>query len=74
MVTRKGLVKKTSLSAFSHIYRSGIIAIRLREGDELIEVKQSNGEEEIIIGTKKGKAIRFSEKETKTLPEGLPWE
>ena len=63
MVTRKGLVKKTSLSAFSHIYRSGIIAIRLREGDELIEVKQSNGEEEIIIGTKKGKAIRFSEKE-----------
>ena len=59
MATRRGIVKKTPLSAFSNIRAGGIIAINLREGDELIDVKQTNAENEIIQVSKNGMCIRF---------------
>ena len=68
MVTRKGIVKKTPLKEYSNIRRSGIIAIGLREDDELIEVKQTNADSEIFLVTRKGMCIRF--KETDVRPTG----
>ena len=59
--TKKGIVKKTPLSKYRHIYRVGIIAIALWEDDELVETKLSDGSGEIFIGTKFGQAIRFRE-------------
>lgn len=61
MVTKKGLVKKTPLAEYDNIRKNGIIAITLREGDELIEVKQTNSDSEIFLITKKGMCIRFRE-------------
>jgi len=63
MATKKGMVKKTPLSAYSRPQKGGIIALRLKNGDELIKVIVSSGEEEILLSTKKGKAILFSEKD-----------
>lgn len=60
-VTRKGRVKKTSLEAFKNPRAGGIIAINLEEGDSLVEVEQTTGEEEIILATRYGQAIRFNE-------------
>lgn len=60
MVTRKGYVKKTALEEYKHINRSGLIAIRLKEEDQLVTVLPVNGDEEIIMGTKDGMAIRIS--------------
>lgn len=60
MVTRMGYVKKTALEEYKHINRNGLIAIRLNEGDELVTVLPVNGDEEIIMGTKCGMAIRIS--------------
>ncbi|WP_170005858.1 DNA gyrase subunit A [Bacillus fonticola] len=59
--TRQGVSKRSSLSSFANIRTSGLIAISLREQDELISVKLTNGEREIIIGTKQGMLIRFPE-------------
>ena len=59
--TRKGLVKKTKLMAYSNPRRDGIIAITLRDDDELIEAKITDGTQDIILGTCEGKAIRFHE-------------
>ena len=61
MVTRKGLVKKTRLGQFEKMRRDGIIAISLEEGDELVEVLLTDGNREVILGTKMGMAVRFSE-------------
>jgi DNA gyrase subunit A len=61
MATRCGVVNKTELSAFKNPRRGGIIAINLDEGDELQTVKLTDGSMDIIIGTRHGKAIRFSE-------------
>lgn len=61
--TKKGRIKKTKLSAYSRPLVSGIWAIRLRQGDELIDTKLSDGSKEVILATKYGKAVRFSEKE-----------
>ncbi|MBE0523805.1 MAG: DNA gyrase subunit A [Methanosarcinales archaeon] len=61
MATRCGVVNKTELSAFKNPRRGGIIAINLDEGDELQTVKLTDGSKDIIIGTRHGKAIRFSE-------------
>jgi DNA gyrase subunit A len=66
-ITEKGLVKKTELSEFSNIRKNGIIAINLRDDDELIGVRMTNGHREIIIVTKKGMAIRFSEKDVRSM-------
>ena len=61
MVTRSGIVKKTSLDEFSNIRKNGLVAINLREGDELIEVKATDADSEIFLVTKQGMCIRFKE-------------
>ena len=68
MVTRKGMVKKTRITDFANIRKNGIIAVSLREGDDLIEVKQTNAQNDIFLVTKKGMCIRF--KETDVRPTG----
>ncbi len=65
MVTRKGVIKKTTNADFQNIRKTGIIAINLREDDELIEVKQTQEGDDIIIVTKNGIAIRFQEEEVR---------
>ncbi len=65
MCTREGTIKKSVLSAFQNIRSTGIIAIGLTEGDELISVKLTNGEQEVLIATRHGKSNRFSEKEVR---------
>lgn len=63
MATKKGLVKKTSLMEYSNPRRGGIAAIKLREGDELVKVLLTPGVLNIIMGTKKGMAVKFNEKD-----------
>lgn len=63
MVTRKGMVKKTPVNEYSNLQRGGIKAINLREKDELIKVLISSGEDDVILSTREGMAIRFSEKD-----------
>ena len=67
MATRRGIVKKTPLSAFSNIRAGGIIAINLREGDELIDVKQTNSENDIFLVSKNGMCIRFKETDAREM-------
>jgi DNA gyrase subunit A len=62
MVTKKGTVKKTSLEAYSRPRTNGINAITVREGDELLQACLTDGNSEVLIAKKSGKAIRFSEK------------
>ncbi len=59
--TKKGIIKKTALNAYSRPRANGIIAINIREGDELLQASLTNGENEILIGLRSGKAIRFKE-------------
>ncbi|MDD5709985.1 MAG: DNA gyrase subunit A [Candidatus Marinimicrobia bacterium] len=61
MATKKGTIKKTRLDAYSRPRRTGIIAVNLVDGDDLIGVDITNGKQDIILGTRKGKAIRFNE-------------
>lgn len=61
MVTKGGIVKKTSLDEFSNIRKNGLVAINLREEDELIEVKTTDASSEIFLVTKQGMCIRFKE-------------
>ena len=61
MVTKNGIVKKTSLQEYSNVRKSGLIAINLREDDELIEVKTTDKNTEIFLVTKQGMCIRFKE-------------
>lgn len=61
MFTKKGFVKKTSIEEFKNIRQKGIIAIDLEEGDELISVRKTTGNDQLIIATKMGMALRFSE-------------
>jgi len=61
MCTKNGIIKKTSLEAYSRPRTNGIHAIVIREGDELLEARLTNGSNEIIIATKQGRAIRFNE-------------
>ena len=70
MATRCGVVNKTDLSAFKNPRRGGIIAIKLDEGDELQTVKLTDGSMDIIIGTRHGKAIRFSETDVRATGRG----
>lgn len=60
MATRKGIIKKTNFSEYQNIRKSGLAAITLRDGDELIEVKQIGKEDDIFLITKEGQCIRFS--------------
>jgi DNA gyrase subunit A len=62
LCTKKGIIKKTSLSAYSRPRANGIFAITVREGDELLEANMTNGSSEIVLAKRSGKAIRFNEK------------
>jgi DNA gyrase subunit A len=65
--TKQGIVKKTPLNDYANIRKVGLIAIHLREDDELIGVKLTDGNREIIMGTKNGFSIRFPEKEVRPM-------
>ena len=63
--TRKGLVKKTELMAYANPRHDGIIALSLEEDDEVIGVRLTDGSQDLLLSTKKGQAIRFSEQEVR---------
>ena len=65
--TQRGKVKKTNLIAFGKPRRGGIIAMTINEGDSLIEVKLTDGTQEIIVSTSNGKAVRFREKDVRNM-------
>lgn len=67
MCTKKGVIKKTKLEAYSRPRTNGINAININDGDELLEAKLTNGENEIILGKKSGYAIRFNESTVRTV-------
>ena len=65
MVTEKGLIKRTPFKEYKNIRKSGIIAIKLNEGDKLIDVHLTKDEEDVLLVTKKGLAIRFNEEQVR---------
>ena len=67
MATKQGVVKKTVLEQYSRPRQSGINAISIREGDELLEAKLTTGSSQVILGLKSGKAIRFEESKTRPM-------
>jgi len=67
MATRRGVIKKTDLIAYSSPRSGGIIALTLDEGDELIDVHQTNGDQDIFLGARKGHAIRFNEQDVRAM-------
>jgi DNA gyrase subunit A len=67
MATKKGMIKKTPIEAYDTSRKDGIIAMTIKEGDELIGVEKSNGNDEIIIVSRNAKAIRFSEKDCRPM-------
>ncbi|HRP92895.1 MAG TPA: DNA gyrase subunit A [Ignavibacteriaceae bacterium] len=67
MATEKGTIKKTVLSAYGNVRKGGINAINLAAGDKLIEVKMTDGKNDIVIGTNNGFAIRFNEKDVRDM-------
>jgi len=67
MATKQGVVKKTVLEQYSRPRQSGINAITVREGDELLEAKLTTGSSQVILGLKSGKAIRFEESKTRPM-------
>ena len=66
-VTKKGLIKRTALSEFENIRKSGKIAILLKEDDELINVKTACGKNEIVVGASNGRMVRFDENEVRIM-------
>ncbi len=67
MITKLGVIKKTKLDAYSNIRRNGINAINIVDGDALVEVRLTNGHQEIVIGTHNGLAIRFNESQVREM-------
>ena len=67
MATRKGIVKKVQLSEFNTTRKLGVIALKLDDDDELIGVKQTDGQKQIVIGTRNGYAIIFDEEEVRSM-------
>jgi DNA gyrase subunit A len=65
--TQRGVIKKTSLSAFSNPRKAGIIAINLSEDDHLISAGRSGGADDVLLATRKGKSIRFSEQDARAM-------
>ena len=61
MITRKGMIKRTAIREYANVRKNGLNAISLREGDELIDVKATDGKKDIILVTRKGMSIRFHE-------------
>jgi len=68
--TANGTIKKTKLSAYSHVRQSGIIAMKLDEGDNMVATAITDGTREIILATKKGLAARFDEKDARAIGRG----
>lgn len=66
MATQKGMIKKTNLSAYGSPRRGGIYAVDIRKGDKLIDARITEGDNDIILGTREGKSIRFSEREIRS--------
>jgi DNA gyrase subunit A len=67
LASKKGVIKKTSLEAYSRPRQNGIIAINIREGDSLLEARQTNGSNEVIMALKSGRAIRFNEEKVRPM-------
>jgi len=67
MATREGIVKKTELTAYSHPRSVGTMGVKIREGDELIAVRVSTGDQDIFLTTKEGKSIRFAESQVRSM-------
>ena len=67
MITRSGIVKRTKLSDFKNTRKSGIIAISIDEGDELAHVRMTDGDNNLLVATKKGKAIHFNEHQVRSM-------
>jgi DNA gyrase subunit A len=67
MATKKGLIKKVARDEFSKVRKSGMIAINLKDGDELKWVESSTGEDQVMLSTENGQAIRFSEKDVRPM-------
>ncbi|MDD5170645.1 MAG: DNA gyrase subunit A [Syntrophales bacterium] len=67
MVTKHGVIKKTSLAAYSNPRSTGIIAVSIDEGDELMDVQQTMGNQDIFLATRQGKSIRFSENDVRDM-------
>ena len=65
--TKKGIVKRTSVSNYQHIRNNGIIAINLKENDELLTVRVTDGEKQFLLGASNGKAIRFTETDVRSM-------
>ena len=67
MATKNGLIKKTSLQEYNSVRKSGLLAITLKEDDELIEVRLTDGEDNVVLVTKKGMSITFDEKDVRPM-------
>lgn len=67
MITRKGIIKRTKLSDFKNTRKSGIIAISIDDGDELAHVRMTDGDNNLLVATKKGKAIHFNEHQVRSM-------
>ncbi|HBC26117.1 MAG TPA: DNA gyrase subunit A, partial [Ruminococcaceae bacterium] len=67
MVTRNGIIKRTSLSAYDTARKGGVIAIDLDEGDQLVWVRRTDGNDQLLVATKKGMAIRFRETDVRAM-------
>ena len=67
IATKNGFIKKTSVSAFKNIRQNGLIAVGLREGDELISVRETSGTDELIMGTALGMSVLFNEKDVRDM-------
>ncbi len=70
MCTRDGIIKKTTLAAYSRPRQNGIIALTVRDGDQLLEAKLTNGSNEVMLALKSGKALRFNEAKVRPMGRG----
>ena len=66
-VTRNGLAKKTSLSAYENIRSNGLIALNLRDGDELVRVLETSGDDDVLVVSQAGQAVRFAESDVRSM-------
>lgn len=66
-ITTKGIIKKTSLTAFARPRSTGIIALNIRDGDDLLQVALTHGKSEIVVATSQGKTVRFNEEEVRPM-------
>ncbi len=67
MITRRGIIKRTRLDAYANVRKSGLIAIDLDEGDELVKVQTTDGNQQLLVATRKGMAIRFDENDARVV-------